>query len=83
VWIGDADVYSRGKPHPENETRGALAPLEQHEVILGVDLAAGSGERRSLDVRLQRGLRAHQRGLSVLISGSAVLSVARGLPART
>ncbi|MBL8858907.1 MAG: bifunctional glutamate N-acetyltransferase/amino-acid acetyltransferase ArgJ [Planctomycetes bacterium] len=42
VWIGDADVYSNGKPHPENETEAHLHLLNQHEVILGVDLAAGS-----------------------------------------
>lgn len=41
VWIGDADVYSGGKPHPENEREAHLHLLNQHEVILGVDLAAG------------------------------------------
>jgi glutamate N-acetyltransferase/amino-acid N-acetyltransferase len=42
VWIGDADVYSEGKPHPENEREAHLHLLNQHEVILGVDLAAGT-----------------------------------------
>ncbi len=41
VWIGDADVYSGGKPHPENEREAHLHLLNHHEVILGVDLAAG------------------------------------------
>ncbi|MBL8863170.1 MAG: bifunctional glutamate N-acetyltransferase/amino-acid acetyltransferase ArgJ [Planctomycetes bacterium] len=42
VWIGDADVYSGGKPHPENEEDAHLHLLQKHEVVLGVDLAAGS-----------------------------------------
>jgi glutamate N-acetyltransferase/amino-acid N-acetyltransferase len=42
VWIGDADVYSGGRPHPENEREAHLHLLNQHEVILGVDLAAGA-----------------------------------------
>jgi glutamate N-acetyltransferase / amino-acid N-acetyltransferase len=42
VWIGDADVYSNGRPHPENEREAHLHLLNQHEVILGVDLAAGN-----------------------------------------
>jgi glutamate N-acetyltransferase/amino-acid N-acetyltransferase len=41
VWIGDADVYSGGKPHPENEREAHLHLLNHHEVILGIDLAAG------------------------------------------
>jgi glutamate N-acetyltransferase/amino-acid N-acetyltransferase len=42
VWIGDADVYSNGKPHPENERDAHLHLLNNHEVVLGVDLSAGS-----------------------------------------
>lgn len=42
VWIGEADVYSDGKPHPENESSAHLHLLNNHEVILGVDLARGS-----------------------------------------
>lgn len=42
VWIGDADVYSNGKPHPENEQEAHLHLLQKHEVVIGVDLAAGS-----------------------------------------
>lgn len=41
VWIGDADVYSGGKPHPENEGAAHLHLLQNHEVVLGIDLAAG------------------------------------------
>ena len=43
VWIGDADVYSAGKPHPENEPMAHLHLLNNHEVILGIDLARGTG----------------------------------------
>jgi len=42
VWIGDADVFSNGKPHPENEQEAHLHLLQKHEVVIGVDLAAGS-----------------------------------------
>jgi glutamate N-acetyltransferase/amino-acid N-acetyltransferase len=42
VWIGDADVYSGGKPHPENEEGAHMHLLQNHEVVLGIDLAAGS-----------------------------------------
>ena len=41
VWIGEADVYSGGKPHPENEQDAHLHLLQKHEVVIGVDLAAG------------------------------------------
>jgi glutamate N-acetyltransferase/amino-acid N-acetyltransferase len=43
VWIGAADVYSEGRPHPENEPEAHLHLLNNHEVILGIDLAAGQG----------------------------------------
>jgi glutamate N-acetyltransferase/amino-acid N-acetyltransferase len=42
VWIGEADVYSGGKPHPENEQEAHLHLLQKHEVVIGVDLGAGS-----------------------------------------
>jgi glutamate N-acetyltransferase / amino-acid N-acetyltransferase len=42
VWIGDADVYSLGEPHPDNEREAHLHLLNNHEVILGCDLGAGS-----------------------------------------
>ncbi len=42
VWIGEADVFSNGKPHPENEPVAHLHLLNNHEVILGVDLAIGN-----------------------------------------
>ena len=44
VWIGEADVYSNGKPHPENEPAAHLHLLNHHEVILGIDLGAGSAQ---------------------------------------
>jgi len=44
VWIGEADVYSNGKPHPENEPAAHLHLLNNHEVILGIDLTAGDAE---------------------------------------
>jgi glutamate N-acetyltransferase / amino-acid N-acetyltransferase len=43
VWIGKADVFSEGRPHPENEPEAHLHLLNNHEVILGIDLAAGKG----------------------------------------
>lgn len=42
VWIGEADVFSGGKPHPENEPAAHLHLLNNHEVVLGIDLAAGT-----------------------------------------
>ncbi len=44
VWIGPADVYSDGKPHPENENAAHLHLLNQKEVELGIHLAAGEAE---------------------------------------
>jgi glutamate N-acetyltransferase/amino-acid N-acetyltransferase len=41
VWIGEADLYSNGRPHPENEP-AAHAHMRDHKgVVLGVDLARG------------------------------------------
>ena len=42
VWVGDADVYSGGRPHPENEPRAHVHLRDSIEVILGVDLAQGA-----------------------------------------
>jgi glutamate N-acetyltransferase/amino-acid N-acetyltransferase len=42
VWVGPADVYSHGAPHPENEPAAHRHLAEQKEVVLGVDLAVGS-----------------------------------------
>lgn len=41
VWIGPADVYSGGRPHPENENAAHLHMLNEKEVQVGIDLAAG------------------------------------------
>jgi glutamate N-acetyltransferase/amino-acid N-acetyltransferase len=41
VWIGGADVYSAGRPHPENENAAHLHMLNEKEVQIGIDLAAG------------------------------------------
>ncbi|MBK8100703.1 MAG: bifunctional glutamate N-acetyltransferase/amino-acid acetyltransferase ArgJ [Planctomycetes bacterium] len=41
VWVGKADVYSGGKPHPENEPVAHRHLLDDRETILGVDLAVG------------------------------------------
>jgi len=41
VWIGDADVYRDGAPHPENEARAHAHLAQQTEVVLGIDLAVG------------------------------------------
>lgn len=42
VWIGEADVYSSGKPHPENEPAAHLHLLNNHEVVLGIDVGVGT-----------------------------------------
>jgi glutamate N-acetyltransferase/amino-acid N-acetyltransferase len=44
VWIGPADLYSGGQPHPENEPAAHLHMLNEKEVVLGVDLATGQAE---------------------------------------
>jgi glutamate N-acetyltransferase/amino-acid N-acetyltransferase len=41
VWIGGALLYSDGTPHPENEQEAHLHMLQQKEVLLQIDLAAG------------------------------------------
>lgn len=41
VWIGSADVYRDGKPHPENEAAAHTHLKDNEEVVLGVDLATG------------------------------------------
>lgn len=42
VWVGPADVYSDGRPHPENEAAAHVHLRDSIEVVLGVDLAQGS-----------------------------------------
>jgi glutamate N-acetyltransferase/amino-acid N-acetyltransferase len=42
VWVGTADVYSGGNPHPENEPRAHRHLVEDTLVTLGVDLAVGA-----------------------------------------
>ncbi len=44
VWVGPADVYSGGKPHPENEPQAHQHMVKETEVILGVDLAVGKAQ---------------------------------------
>lgn len=44
VWIGDADVYRDGVPHPENEPKAHLHMKECEEIRLGVDLGVGPFE---------------------------------------
>jgi glutamate N-acetyltransferase/amino-acid N-acetyltransferase len=41
VWIGDADLYSEGQPHPENEAAANQHLMDHNEVTVGVDLGAG------------------------------------------
>jgi len=43
VWVGPADVYSGGRPHPENEPLAHRHLVDDVEVVLGVDLAVGDG----------------------------------------
>ena len=42
VWVGPADVYSGGKPHPENEPQAHRHLVDETLVVLGVDLAVGT-----------------------------------------
>jgi glutamate N-acetyltransferase/amino-acid N-acetyltransferase len=42
VWVGPADVYSGGKPHPENEPEAHRHLVDETLVVLGVDLAVGT-----------------------------------------
>ena len=44
VWVGPADVYSGGVPHPENEKEAHRHMVEQTEVLLGIDLASGKAQ---------------------------------------
>jgi glutamate N-acetyltransferase/amino-acid N-acetyltransferase len=41
VWVGTADVYSGGMPHPENEPLAHRHLADDALIVLGVDLAAG------------------------------------------
>ncbi len=41
VWIGPATVYEQGRPQPQNENAAHLHMLNEKEVVLGIDLAAG------------------------------------------
>jgi glutamate N-acetyltransferase/amino-acid N-acetyltransferase len=41
LWIGDADLYSNGRPHPENEPAAHEHMRDHKGVVLGVDLARG------------------------------------------
>jgi glutamate N-acetyltransferase / amino-acid N-acetyltransferase len=42
VWVGGADVYSGGAPHPENEPQAHRHLTDETLVVLGIDLAVGS-----------------------------------------
>jgi glutamate N-acetyltransferase/amino-acid N-acetyltransferase len=42
VWVGAADVYSGGRPHPQNEGEAHGHLVDAVQVVLGVDLAVGS-----------------------------------------
>jgi glutamate N-acetyltransferase / amino-acid N-acetyltransferase len=42
VWVGGADVYSGGLPHPENEPVAWRHLVDDERVTIGVDLAAGT-----------------------------------------
>jgi glutamate N-acetyltransferase/amino-acid N-acetyltransferase len=42
VWVGGADVYSGGRPHPENEPAAHEHLVNETLVVLGVDLAVGT-----------------------------------------
>ncbi len=44
VWIGDADLYSHGRGHPDNEPIAHQHLEENNEVIIGMDLGLGPYE---------------------------------------
>src|SRR5262249_600738 len=44
VWVGSAEVYSRGVPHPEREGEAHQHLVEQREIVLGIDLARGQAQ---------------------------------------
>jgi glutamate N-acetyltransferase/amino-acid N-acetyltransferase len=44
VWVGPAEVYHRGVPHPEREKVAHQHLIEQTEIILGIDLARGTAQ---------------------------------------
>jgi glutamate N-acetyltransferase/amino-acid N-acetyltransferase len=44
VWIGPAEVYVRGVPHPDREAEAHRHLVEQQEIVLGVDLARGAAQ---------------------------------------
>ncbi|MCA8957968.1 MAG: bifunctional glutamate N-acetyltransferase/amino-acid acetyltransferase ArgJ [Planctomycetes bacterium] len=41
VWIGDAELFSEGKPHPQNEAAARQHLLDQEDVVLGIDAGMG------------------------------------------
>lgn len=41
VWVGAADVYSGGLPHPENEPAAHRHLADDTCIVLGIDLATG------------------------------------------
>ncbi len=44
VWIGEADLFSDGRPHPENEAAAHQHMRDHKGVVLGVDLGEGPHE---------------------------------------
>ena len=42
VWVGSAEVYTRGVPHPEREAIAHRHLVDDTDIEIGVDLAAGS-----------------------------------------
>jgi glutamate N-acetyltransferase/amino-acid N-acetyltransferase len=44
VWVGPAEVYHCGVPHPEREKLAHQHLIEQTEIVLGIDLARGTAQ---------------------------------------
>ncbi|MEZ6037244.1 MAG: bifunctional glutamate N-acetyltransferase/amino-acid acetyltransferase ArgJ [Planctomycetota bacterium] len=44
VWVGTAEVYTEGVPHPEREDVAHRHLLDERDIEIGVDLAAGNAE---------------------------------------
>jgi len=41
IWIGTTDLFADGKPLPQNEPLAHRHLTDEHEVVLGIDLARG------------------------------------------
>ena len=62
VRIGPTVLFKDGRPHDEGSPRAAEY-LKGKDVLVSVDLGAGQRDLDGVDVRSERRIRAHQRGI--------------------